>query len=137
MTTKYTGGCLCGAVRFTTNAEPVFTGNCHCKDCQRSTGGPFTPAMFFTEHAVTVSGVTSSYRSLADSGKYIERCFCPTCGSQLFSKLEMLPGMLGVKAGTLDDSALYNPAVDIYVASAPHWDYMNPGLPKFAKAPTG
>jgi len=135
MTAKYTGGCLCGAVRFATDAEPVFTGNCHCKDCQRSTGGPFTPAMFFPEAAVTVTGTTNSFRSLADSGKYIERCFCPTCGSQLFGRLEMLPGMLGLKAGTLDDASLYKPAVDIYVASAPHWDFMNPGLPKFDKAP--
>ena len=135
MSAKYSGGCLCGAVRFTANAEPMFTGNCHCKDCQRSTGGPFTPAMFFPADAVTVTGSTNSFRSLADSGKYIDRCFCPTCGSQLFSKLEMLPGMLGLKAGTLDDSSLYQPAVDIYVASASHWDHMNPALPKFDKSP--
>ena len=135
MTAKYTGGCLCGAVRFATDAEPVFTGNCHCSDCQRSTGGPFTPAMFFPGSAVTVTGTTTSFRSLGDSGKYIDRCFCPTCGSQLLTRLEVLPGMLGLKAGTLDDPSLYKPAVDIYVASAPHWDVMNPDLPKFAKAP--
>lgn len=135
MSEKYTGGCLCGAVRFASDAEPVFTGNCHCKDCQRTTGGPFTPAMFFPESAVNVSGTTTNYRSFGDSGKYIERSFCPTCGSQLFSRCEVLPGLLGLKAGTLDDPSLFKPGADIYVASAAHWDHMNPGLPKFAKNP--
>ena len=48
MESKYAGGCLCGAVRYATNAEPVFAGNCHCKDCQRSSGGAFVPAMLFS-----------------------------------------------------------------------------------------
>ena len=135
MTAKYTGGCLCGAVRFAADADPLFTGNCHCKDCQRTSGGPFTPAMFFMASAVTTTGQTTTYRAIADSGKYIERSFCPVCGSQLFGNLEALPGMLGLRAGTLDDPSLFQPTVDIYVGSASHWDHMNPGLPKFDKAP--
>jgi hypothetical protein len=122
-------------VRFATDAEPLFTGNCHCTDCQKSTGGPYTPAMFFPDSAVTVTGATNSFRSQGDSGKYIERCFCPNCGSPVVTKLETAPGMVGLKAGTLDDPSLYKPVVDIYVASAPHWNHMNPSLPKFDKSP--
>jgi len=33
-----TGHCLCGAVQFKIKAEPMMTGQCHCKDCQRASG---------------------------------------------------------------------------------------------------
>ncbi|HTR01492.1 MAG TPA: GFA family protein [Candidatus Acidoferrum sp.] len=135
MSIKYVGGCLCGAVRYETAADPAFTGNCHCKDCQRASGGPFTPAMFFPAAAVTISGTTKSYRSVADSGNTIDRHFCPECGSQLFTRLGAMPELIGLRAGTLDDASLFKPAIDIYVASAAQWDFMDPKLPKFATYP--
>ena len=35
------GGCLCGSVRYSADAEPAFTGVCHCADCQRFSGSAF------------------------------------------------------------------------------------------------
>lgn len=130
-----TGGCLCGAIRYECQGEPVFSGNCHCRDCQRTSGGAFTPAMFFPEAAVKIGGETKSYEATADSGNKIWRQFCPNCGSQLFSKLQMLPGMIGLRAGTLDDPSAFQPTMDIYTSSAPCWDVMNSALPKFGRAP--
>ena len=34
---KLEGGCLCGAVRYTSEAEPALTAVCHCPDCQKQT----------------------------------------------------------------------------------------------------
>ena len=45
MSSSLTGGCQCGAVRYECAAEPLFTGNCHCRDCQRSTGSAYVPAL--------------------------------------------------------------------------------------------
>ncbi|MBN8744642.1 MULTISPECIES: GFA family protein [Thiomonas] len=130
-----TGGCLCGAIRYKCQGEPVFSGNCHCRDCQRTSGSAFTPAMFYPEIAVKIEGNPKSYETTADSGNKIWRLFCPSCGSQLFSKLEMLPGMIGLRAGTLDDPSAFHPKLDFYTSSAPTWDFMNPQLPKFERAP--
>ncbi|MDA8416521.1 MAG: GFA family protein [Betaproteobacteria bacterium] len=131
-----TGGCLCGTIRYKCHDEPVFSGNCHCRDCQRTSGSAFAPAMFFQESVVEIIGDTKSYEAIADSGNKIWRLFCPNCGSQLFSKLQMLPSMIGLRAGTLDDPSVFQPKMDMYTSSASHWDFMNPTLPKFKKGPT-
>jgi len=65
----------------------------------------------------------------------ISRGFCPKCGAPLFGISTSLPGVIGIKAGSLDDLSWYQPAMDFYTASAQPWDYMNPNLPKFSKLP--
>ena len=130
MNAKYSGQCLCGEISYSVDIEPVFTGNCHCKDCQRSSGSAFIPAMIFPEKDVVVSGEAKYFESQADSGNMHKRGFCPNCGSQLFARFSNMPGMLGIKAGTLNDSSNYVPKLDFYVGSASPWDFMNPELPK-------
>jgi hypothetical protein len=135
MTNTITGGCLCGKVRYSFSTAPIFTGNCHCRDCQKASGGPYTPAMFVAEPSVELTGEVKYFESKADSGRLVARGFCPNCGSQLFSKLEMLPNVLGIRAGTLDDPNNFEPKMDIFTDSAADWDTMNPALPKFEKSP--
>ncbi len=136
MSSKYTGGCLCGAIRYESDAEPIFQGNCHCRDCQRTSGGAYVPAMLFPENAVRIHGEPKYFESLADSGGRAKRGFCPTCGSQLFASFENVPGALGVRAGTLDEPSRFSPRLDIYVSSAASWDTMNAELPKHARGPS-
>lgn len=130
MESKYSGRCLCGKISYSVDVEPLFTGNCHCKDCQRSSGSAFIPAILFLEQNVSVLGEAKYFESVSDSGSIHERGFCSNCGSQLFSKFSKMPGMLGIKAGTLDHPSNYVPKLDFYVASAAPWDFMNPELPK-------
>ncbi|MEH6404217.1 MAG: GFA family protein [Sneathiella sp.] len=130
MNTKYSGQCLCGEISYSASVEPVFSGNCHCKDCQRSSGSAFIPAMIFPEKNVVVTGDVKYFESKADSGEIHNRGFCSNCGSQLFSQFSNMSGMLGIKVGTLIDSTSYLPLFDIFVGSAAPWDFMNPELPK-------
>jgi len=46
-TRRYTGGCLCGALRYEAEGEPLFTGHCYCTDCQKASGSGFIPFMGF------------------------------------------------------------------------------------------
>jgi hypothetical protein len=135
MTTHLTGGCLCGAVRYETPAKPVIEGNCHCRDCQRVSGSGYAPTLFVPADSLTISGRVSYHDVQGDSGHAVTRGFCPACGSQLFGAVELMPGVIALRAGSLDDPAVYHPTMDIYVASAQPWDFMDPALPKFDKLP--
>ncbi len=134
MEPKFTGGCLCGSVRYECSAEPIAMGNCHCRDCQRVTGSGYASGMLVPRSAVTITGNVKYYEVTGDSGSTVGRGFCPNCGSRLFSKPPN-PELMGIMAGSLDDPSYFQPTMDIYTDSAQPWDYMNPDLPKFAKIP--
>lgn len=132
---KMTGSCLCGAVQYESSAAPVVAGNCHCKDCQKASGSAYAPTLFVPENTLSIRGEVRFFESRGDSGGMVQRGFCPQCGSQLFGKTETLPGLIAIRAGTLDDTSLYQPHVDLYVGSAARWDHIAPGAVTFEKMP--
>ena len=135
MATNFIGGCMCGKVRYECNAEPIFMGNCHCRDCQKATGSAYEAAIGIPAAALKISGTVKYYDSKADSGSTLSRGFCPECGARLFGKTSAMPDLAMIAAASLDDPAQYAPQLDIYVSSAQPWDHMNPALPKFPKMP--
>lgn len=134
MATKFTGGCLCGSVRYECSAEPIAMGNCHCRDCQRATGSAYASGLLVPQSALTITGDVKYYEVTGDSGSMVGRGFCPNCGSRLFSKPPN-PELMGILAGSLDDPSYFKPTMDIYTDSAQPWVCMNPDLPKFGKMP--
>jgi hypothetical protein len=134
MAAPFVGGCLCGAVRYRCTAEPAMSGFCHCRDCQRAGGGPYNAALFVSEDAFSiVSGRPECYESRSDSGNTARRYFCSTCGSQLYSKTPAYPGMVGVRAASLDDPSWFQPMAHIFTSSAQPWVSLSDELPKFEK----
>jgi hypothetical protein len=129
------GGCMCGAVRYECAADPIFMGNCHCRDCQQASGGAYNAAIGVPRNAVTITGDVKYYESKADSGSMAKRGFCSNCGSRLFSMPPFAPDLMVITAGSLDDPSIFKPGMDIYTGSAQPWDHMNSALPKFPKMP--
>ena len=127
------GGCLCGAVRYHAEAEPVFTGVCHCRNCQRATGGAFAPVIGLPELALTVTGPVKTYRDQGDSGKAMLRRFCPECGSSLYDSAEAMPDLVMVLTGTLDDAGWVQPQVEIFCDSAQPWVALGGGMQRYPK----
>ena len=136
MPAPFSGGCLCGAIRYESRAEPLFSINCHCRDCQRTTGTAYAPVLAVPRDGLSISqGEPTYYTSQSDSGETVSRGFCPECGSGIFSELSANPDIVGLKAASLDDPSWFRPTVDIYTDSAQPWDVMNPDLPKVPKMP--
>ena len=130
------GGCLCGQVRYTIEAEPVGSRMCWCRDCQRIASGSATVNVLVPEEAVHFTGEIGIFEMTADSGNTVERGFCPKCGAQLYSRTVTPKGMpMRIRAGTLDDPELMAPQAIIWASSAPSWAMLDPKLPQFPKAP--
>lgn len=73
---RFTGGCLCGAVRLVASGKPDRVGVCHCLDCRKHHGALFYAAAIFPETAVAIEGETRAFKG---------RHFCPECGSSVFA----------------------------------------------------
>lgn len=116
-----TGGCLCGQVRYEIKAEPVMTAVCHCKNCQRQAGTLASVIIGLPEDAVDHQGEVKTFADMGESGKAVDRQFCPNCGSPLFSIAESAPGLIFVKAGTLDDTSNLEPTMHIFTKSKQSW----------------
>jgi hypothetical protein len=109
-----TGGCLCGRARYTIDAEPVYSGICHCQHCQRYTGSAFEPFMILPRNAVRLEGKLKSFGLRSDRGGIVFYQFCPNCGSGVTNASEADPGIVVVLVGTLDDPSLFNPTVELF-----------------------
>ncbi len=127
------GGCACGAVRYQTQADPMAMLNCHCRDCQRSTGSAFAAVMVVPVNAVTLHGEPRYYKTVGDAGRAVERGFCLACGSPVTLKLERMPDALGIYAASLDDPAQYKPALEIFTSHAQPWTALHPDTQKMPK----
>jgi hypothetical protein len=123
------GGCRCGAVRYTIEAEPLFTRHCWCRDCQYIGAGAGTVNVFFPSDMVTIEGELADYVSTADSGNRMHRSFCAKCGTPVTTQSAARLHMIGVRAGTLDDPELGKPQIAIWTSSAPSWAALEPGIP--------
>src|SRR3954449_4706842 len=82
-----TGHCLCGGVTYRADAAPVAQAVCHCTDCQRQTGDPFSVVVAVPRASFHVEGDTlASFATTAeDHDAPTQRHFCSACGSPLFT----------------------------------------------------
>ncbi|QJW85867.1 GFA family protein [Ramlibacter terrae] len=131
---SYSGGCLCGAVRYRITSDPGPSRVCWCKDCQHISSNGTVNAVF-PSASIEVTGTPAGYDKTADSGNTVTRRFCATCGSQLFSDSTGRPGLTVVRVGTLDDPSAIRPTANIWAASAPGWACLDAGLDRFEGAP--
>jgi hypothetical protein len=130
-----TGGCLCRAIRYEFAATPMVTRVCWCRVCQFIGAGSGTVNACFPTAALTLQGSPGEYRSVADSGNIMSRRFCTTCGTHLFSEAQSRPHLVFVRAGTLDDPELAQPASTIWTSAAPSWACFDEALPCVERQP--
>jgi hypothetical protein len=133
--TSWTGGCHCGGVRYVITAEPMMGGHCHCTDCQRLSGAGHASHLAFPEAAFRLTGEVRTYAHLADSGNRVTSAFCPTCGAPIWGRSSGMPGMITVRAASLDAPERFVPQLAVFARSARAWDPPAAGLPTFATMP--
>ena len=131
---KIRGGCLCGSIRYESEAEPMMTAVCHCTHCQKQTGTAFSVIVAVARADLKINGQTAVYHDTGDSGKPVQRHFCANCGSPLYTDVTALADRLFIKAGTLDDTSWLQPGAHIYCDSAQPWVDIPADAQQFARA---
>jgi hypothetical protein len=134
---RITGRCLCGGVSYSADAEAVIQAACHCADCQRQTGNPFSVIVGVPRAAFRVQGSTlGSFATIGeDHGGETQRNFCSACGSPVFSVAAVAPELVFIKAGTLDDASWVRPTVEAWTSSAQPWSPHFPDATHLERGP--
>ena len=115
------GGCLCGAVRFTAAPRGHDIGVCHCSMCRKWSAGPF----FAVECGATLKVEDEAQLGVYRSSEWAERCFCKKCGSTLFYRL-VGKDFYAVSAEAFDDRADFTLTSQIFVDEKPaYYDFAN------------
>ena len=118
------GGCSCGAIRYKLTNTPMIVHACHCRNCQRITGGPFVINIWIEKKFVEPSGAPPKSITLkGGTGRDHEAFFCDTCGTYVWSRYSIVPTgeSLFVRAGTLDNPDAVKPDVHIFTRSKLPW----------------
>ncbi len=131
----YTGGCLCGGVRYTINAEVIFSGKCYCTSCRKSSGSGHNAVFAVPDDTVTITGLLVEYTRLGGSSEPITRRFCPSCGARITGSAVMMPGITLVTASSLDNPELFASQMSVFTAEAPSWDRPPADTPAFPGVP--
>jgi len=134
---RHTGGCLCGALRYEFEGEPVFACLCYCADCRKASGSGFVPVLAIGAGAVRFSGRSLQFRSKAANGNFAVRNFCPLCGGLVFGGVLGESVSFNIYAGSLDDPSFCRPTVAIFTRGRPSWALIPPGLKVYEALPTG
>ena len=116
-----TGGCQCGAVRYSITGWPLTLYCCHCSECQRQSASAFGMSMRVARADVEIDMDALSFW-IRDAGRKTEAHgrFCPNCGVRVMHDRPESEAVT-IKAGTLDDRSWLRPVGHIWTASAQPW----------------
>ena len=133
---EFTGSCHCGEISYTFSGEPLRQVNCHCKNCRKTSGGPYLANIFVSEDNLLIKGSPKVYQHLADSGNQMTKKFCGNCGAQMFSIGSGRPGIVIIRGGTIDNLEIIQPTLNIFVSSKIPSTPLDESLSTFEKMPS-
>ena len=129
-----TGRCLCGAVTWSTEAEVLWSGHCHCESCRRATASAMTSFFGVPRGSVTWTGALGVSKT---SGGAVQRQFCKACGTQMTYQADIWPDETHLYAGTMDDPTLFKAEAHFHYAERLPWLEITDDLPKYAGSADG
>lgn len=132
-----TGGCLCGDVRYESTPIDNTAYYCHCRDCQIGSSSAFTVAVFSEESNFRLTnGALETYTKFADSGRRINRLFCPQCGTAVAWTGEGFPGIVLISLSSLDNPEAYPPVHEGWTDRAVSWCRIKESVVSFPGRPS-
>jgi hypothetical protein len=132
----FSGGCYCGDLRYEVTSEVAMRAMCLCRECQRISGGGPNFSLTVPEEAFAYTSGIPRIFARNDIDRPVGREFCGTCGTHVAVRSSRVAGHVIVKAGSLDDPAVYAmPAAAVYVSEAQPYHCIPDGVARFDKFP--
>lgn len=133
---KIEGGCYCGALRFEADGDPLFKGQCHCRECQYFSGGHPNAVMGFPAAGFRYTkGMPAEFRR-SDLENPVTREFCGACGTHINSRAPGMAHAALLKVGTFDDMSVYGaPQMVIFTIDKQSFHHVPAGVPTFERLP--
>ncbi len=131
----FTGGCLCGGVRYRIEGVCRDIINCHCENCRRTHG--HIAAYTSVDRAALELLEAQTLRWYHDHSPDTYRGFCSRCGASLFWDARDGRGKMAVAAGSLDDSGDLKTIGHVFVGEAAKYYAIDDGLPCFEQGNAG
>jgi hypothetical protein len=123
----FTGGCLCGEIRYRITGAPVEALYCHCRMCRRAHGAPVVAWLTVPIDAFTVTaGNAVAYRSSAKAFRH----FCGRCGTPLTWREADNPLLVDVSIASLDNPGTFAPTLHTWTDSRISWFETADQLPR-------
>jgi hypothetical protein len=129
------GGCYCGAIRYRAEGEPIFAGQCHCRECQYITGGNPNVIMAMPMSGFSYTKGQPQKYARPDLDNPVTREFCGNCGAALGTSAPSMPDGMILKVGTMDDPSVFEPQMAIYTIDQQSFHHIPEGLPAFERVP--
>ncbi len=134
--TDLAGGCLCGAVRYVAQPRIAFKSYaCHCTDCQTRSGSAFAIQLPVIADDLTITGDMIVGHHVQPSGAVAQIFACRTCLTRIHVTNDQRPGIVTLRAGTLDDSPTLVPGFHVWVTSKQAWVVIPDDVPSLAAQP--
>ena len=132
------GGCYCGAVRYQASGDPIFQGQCHCRECQYISGGSPNLVLGMPGDGFSYTKGKAKEFSRSDLDNPVTREFCGECGTHILSRAPSLGGAALLKVGTLDDPSQFaGPQMAIFLCDKQSFHMVPEGIASFDKMPGG
>lgn len=126
------GSCLCSGIKYEIHGNITDVLNCHCSMCQKLHSSAFrTRGVVLIKDWKMIQGKELLKFYESSEGEY--KGFCSVCGSQLYTKFNTKPDILGFALGTLDTDPQVEPNRHIFVASKAPWYHITDNLPQISK----
>lgn len=124
------GRCYCGDLRYRIEGDPMFRGECFCRECQYISGGGPNILMGVPEAGFAYTQGEPQAFTRSDLENPVTREFCGRCGTHILTRVPGLPGALVLKVGTLDDPSVFGkPEMAIFAIDRQSYHQLPEGVP--------
>jgi hypothetical protein len=124
------GRCLCGAIRYEFDGEPLDMIRCHCESCRRQTSSPIATFVLVPKASLRFTqGIPKDFLSSPD----VRRSFCANCGSPIDYRTERRPDVVDLFAGTLADPTALAVSSHVHASEQLPWFEVFDDLPRYGQ----